>query len=104
MQLPEHKFYNCTITLEDNSVHNVDANWIHNVNHDNWQGWSCYAGVDRICITPDGSVYGGECQHDYLGNINTGWDLLVNPTICKYQRCTGCTDDLIVTKENKNVV
>ena len=104
MQLPEHKFYNCVVKLTDNSVSNLDANWIHNNNYDLWQGWHCHAGMDRILIDASGEVYSGECKNDYLGNIDTGWELLSTPTVCKRQQCTGCTDDLLVTKESPNVV
>lgn len=104
MQTPNQKYYNCAITLEDGSAHNVDANWLHNAGHDHWQGWTCHAGVDRIWIYADGSVYGSECRHDYLGNINSDWDLLDTPIKCRHQRCSGCTDDLLLIKENTNVV
>ena len=102
--MPTHKFYNCKVTLDNGATKFLDANWLHNNNHDNWKEWDCFAGVDRIFISADGTVYSGECCNDILGNIDAGWNLLENPTVCKRNRCTGCTDDLIVTKENKHVV
>lgn len=86
-------------TLENQSTHLLDANWLHNNNYDNWKDWNCFAGNDRIFIAADGTVYSGECCNDVLGNIDTEWHLLSQPTVCRRTRCTGCTDDLIITKE-----
>jgi len=33
-----------------------------------------------------------------MGNLDTDWNLLQEPTICKLETCTGCTDDLIIKK------
>jgi len=38
------------------------------------------------------------CNNDLLGNLDTDWQLLNHPTMCKFDYCTGCTDDLIVKK------
>lgn len=99
MQIPNHKFYNCIVTTSDGNSYNVEANWLHNTNNTQWNGWSCNAGLDRICIAPDGKVYGSECMNDCLGDITSGWQLLAKPTVCHQAGCTGCTDDLIVAKE-----
>ena len=64
---------------------------------DNWQGWQCEAGATRLFIDKDFSTYGGECKNDYLGSALDGFTIL-DTTICKKIRCTGCTDDLIVAK------
>lgn len=76
----------------------LDGNWIHNNGLDNWQGWSCDAGQTRIVIDYDLTVYSGECENDKLGNLQSQWDILQTPTVCKRLTCTGCTDDLIVSK------
>ena len=89
---------NCTLLLEDGKVCQFDANTLHNENVDYWQGWECEAGYSRLFIEDDLTVYSGECKNDMLGNLETGWAELTQPTICKKERCTGCTDDLIVKK------
>ena len=104
MQIPNHQFYNCVVVSEDGTESLVNAQWLYNTNNNFWPGWMCNAGVDKISIMPDGSVYSGECHNDFLGNIDTGWQLLSSPTECKRNRCTSSTDDLIVSKEYKNVV
>lgn len=93
-----HKNYNCKVTTENLEEFLVDAKWLDNNNLDNWKDWECYAGVNRIWIEHDGSVFGGECKNDYLGQATSNWDLLKRPTTCKYSRCSGCMDDLIVEK------
>jgi hypothetical protein len=42
-------------------------------------------------------VYSGECKNDYLGNLFKDFKIL-DENICKRDRCTGCTDDLIIKK------
>ena len=99
MQLSNQKFYNCEVITESGDKFLVDGNWLHNNNIDCWLDWKCNAGSDRIYITADLDIYSGQCKNDYLGNLLTNWDLLENPTVCKKQTCTGCTDDLILRKE-----
>lgn len=98
MTFENHLNYNCQVTLDDGDKFMLYSNWLHNENYDHWQGWHCDAGRTRIIIDDKLNVYSGECKNDYLGNIKTGWELLNNGTTCKRERCTGCTDDLIVRK------
>ena len=89
--------YNCRITTDTGEEYLVYANWLHNEQLDNWQGWICEAGSTRLLIDKDFKVYGGECKNDHLGSAIDGFDLL-DTTTCQQLRCTGCTDDLIVAK------
>jgi len=97
MNLSDHKFYNCKVTFDNNKSYLMDANFLHNEKLDSWEGYNCFAGVDRIYVDADNNVYSGLCENDFLGNIDN-WNLFVKPTICKKKNCTGCTDDLIVKK------
>jgi hypothetical protein len=96
-EFENHQNYNCKITTDSGEGYLVYANWIHNNQLDNWQGWQCEAGATRLFIDKDFSTYGGECKNDYLGSALDGFTIL-DTTICKKIRCTGCTDDLIVAK------
>lgn len=98
MQFEDHLYYNCEITLDTGDKHLVDANWLHNEQLDKWQGWECSAGTNRLFIDSDLTIYSGECLNDRLGSIGTGWELFESLTICKRDRCTGCTDDLLQYK------
>ena len=98
MELKNVQFPNCALTMSDGTEYKFDANTLHNEGIDNWQGWECEAGYSRLLIEYDLTVYSGECQNDLLGNLKTEWTELTQPTICKRERCTGCTDDLIVNK------
>lgn len=95
-----HENYNCQITLDDGRQYLVYANWIHNNELDHWQGWDCSAGVNRIFIDYDGKVYDGECKNSLLGDLNSEWNIKID-NICTRNRCTGCTDDLIIKKQRK---
>jgi len=98
MNFENHKFYNTKVTLDNGEEWNLNADWIHNHKFDNWFGYKCHAGVDRISIDYNNDVYSGMCNNDLLGNLDTDWQLLNHPTMCKFDYCTGCTDDLIVKK------
>jgi len=95
---------NCQVTLADGSTVKIDANQLHNDAIDNWKGWSCEAGMSRLHIEADLTVYSGECKNDILGNLSDGWTEMKQLTICKRERCTGCTDDLLVSKCINNSV
>lgn len=101
MKFENHFYYNCEILLSNDEKYRVDANDIHNGQLDQWKDWSCNAGFHRISIDKNFNVYSGECHNDYLGNIKTGWVPFKEPTTCKQDRCTGCTDDLLIGKHEK---
>jgi hypothetical protein len=98
-QLPNHSNYNCKITAADGQTSMIYANWLHNQDQDHWQGWHCQAGTQRIHINKDLMVFSGECKNDFLGSALTNFEPLENGTICNRSTCTGCTDDLAVTKQ-----
>lgn len=99
--ISDHWDHNCEITLDDGTSKKVFADWLHNNNLDYWKGWNCDAGVTRISITENLDVFSARCNNDYLGNLNTEWNLLEN-SICKQDRCTLCTDDLMLKKYKNN--
>jgi hypothetical protein len=101
LKFENHQFYNCEITLDNGEQYKISANWLHNNQLDNWKGWQCNAGFHRIDVDKNFDVYSAQCQNDYLGNLFTEWQPLDAPTICKKSRCTGCTDDLLITKAEK---
>ena len=99
MQFQNHHNNNCTILLDNGEQYQIYANWLHNQKLDNFKDWQCDAGITRISIDPNGQVFSGECENSNLGNLNTGWQLLErDEALCKRDRCTGCTDDLLVKK------
>jgi len=101
LKFENHQYYNCKITLDTDESFLISANWLHNNQLDCWNNWSCNAGFLRLSIDENFDVYSGECQNDYLGNLLTEWDLLDSPTTCVKNRCTGCTDDLLIGKHKK---
>jgi hypothetical protein len=100
--LPTHSNYNCKIISSDGQESFVHSNWLHNQNLDNWQGWHCQAGTQRLCIDKDLMVFSGECRNDFLGSALGDFELLDNGTICSRATCTGCTDDLAVAKQKSH--
>jgi hypothetical protein len=99
--LPEydHPNYNCIVEDNNGVQRKIYANWLHNNNHDYWQGWDCNAGVTRFYIDKNLEIWDGECKNKLLGNVLENWDPLQHNN-CLRERCTGCTDDLM-TKKHK---
>lgn len=93
----DHENYNCRVTFEDGTERLVYANWLHNEKIDHWSGWTCMAGSQRLYIDKNLEVYSGECHNDHLGSSIAGFKTL-DHTICRQEVCSGCTDDLAVTK------
>lgn len=100
MQFEDQQYYNCLITLDNNETYKISANWMHNNNLDNFQGWECSAGHLRLSIDKDLNVWSGQCENNLLGHALHGFDVFSEPTICNRLRCTGCTDDLLVAKQS----
>ena len=96
-QFENHKNYNCRITLDSGEEYLIYANQLHNEKLNNWKGWSCEAGATRLLIDKNFDLYSGECKNDYLGNALEPFEIKTS-TICVRDRCTGCTDDLVVAK------
>jgi hypothetical protein len=90
--------YNSKITFDDGTTALIYANRLHNEKLDNWKGWQCDAGVNYIYIYQN-EIYSGECCNDKLGILDQDWELVDNYTICKLERCSGCTSDLIQKKQ-----
>lgn len=97
MKFENHNNYNCEIETNLGRTYRVFANWLHNQQLDSWQGWQCEAGASRLHIDKNLEVWSGECKNDKLGHAIDGFELL-DHAVCKQLRCTGCTDDLAVTK------
>jgi MoaA/NifB/PqqE/SkfB family radical SAM enzyme len=75
-----------------------------NTGKDNFKGWMCNVGIDRLSIEPNGDVYGSTCYITKpYGNINTDKDidLPILPTLCTKNRC-GCGADISISKEYSN--
>ena len=103
LQFDNHKYYNCVIQLDNGAVYRVEANWLHNQNLDHWQGWHCDAGHRRLSIDKNFNVFSAQCENDNLGNLFTEWHYPGEPTVCRRERCTGCTDDLLIKKQEMRV-
>lgn len=93
-----HTNYNCKITTNDGQEFHIYASWLHNNNLNYWKDWTCDAGYLRLHIDKNLDVWSGVCMNDYLGNVFDSF-YQEKQTICKRERCTSCTDDLVIGKE-----
>jgi hypothetical protein len=98
-KLTPDQHYNAEVHYDDGDIVKIYATKLSNQRLSNFFGWECEAGLSRIFILPDSSVYGGECENDFLGKLNNNTFKLSNqPTICKKPRCIGNPDDLVTKK------
>ena len=63
-------------------------------------GWECWAGVESLLIDSKGDVYIASCKQRKLGNIQTGFTMPTEPTICASNWCA-CAASLNITKTQK---
>ena len=98
-KLKEDLYYNCTAYYDDGDQVNIFASVLNSNNLDNFKGWQCDAGYSRIYIHSDGTVWGGECENDYLGSLQDhSFQLLPLPTLCKKETCITSPDELMLKK------
>lgn len=73
------------------------AERFNSFNFNKFKGWLCNSGYQGIVIRePDGSVKRSYSCHDVpLGNIETGFTLFKEPTICTTESCVSSADSKI---------
>lgn len=64
-----------------------------------FRGWTCHAGKQRLHIDFDGEIWAGSCRSQSIGNIggNINWEAWAEPVICPKKSCN-CMDDLRAEK------
>ena len=90
-----------TVTYDDYSVNNLNANRIMSKNQHQFKGWSCAAGVNAICVKENGNVYAGICNSKNLGTMSN-FKLLDEYITCPRPSCT-CPGDIKLSKYNPMV-
>jgi organic radical activating enzyme len=106
-KLPPDKNHNKSIaTFADGVTKEVDGHYIINNQLNQFKGWECNLGVDRIFINGDGLIEGA-CQsslfndqlnirkHDFKDKIQS---IKIAPIICNKEIC-GCSAETRLTKQ-----
>lgn len=103
-QLTPDSNYNVTVTYDDGSQVKIFSSQLRYRGLSNFKDWNCEAGMSRIFVTPDGSVFSGECENDFLGHLHDdSFMLLDQPTTCRKTMCVGNPDDLMTRKSAPNL-
>ena len=91
--------YNCRVYYKDGDVVNIFADKLPNTNTHQFKDWACDAGYSGIYVHSNGDVWSGECENDFLGNLNdNSFELLDSPGRCKRKFCTTNIGELSITK------
>lgn len=87
--------------LEDNKVKKdlVHVNEISGSEKNNFEGWTCWAGLQHLHIWLDGTVYRGNCHvGGPIGNImDKDFALPTDPIVCNVTRCF-CAPEISLKK------
>lgn len=88
---------NCVI--DDDPAKMYHANDIIKLHLNEYQGWTCAAGIESLMINWDGDVHRATCRvGGSLGNIYTGtFTIPTKPVTCTRNNCT-CAADIPLTK------
>lgn len=98
-RLQSNNNYNSVVSYGDGTQVKIYASQLVTTQSNNFLDWHCDAGHSRIFILPDTSVFGGECENDYLGKLSdNSFEILSQKTICKKSACYNNPDDLMVEK------
>jgi hypothetical protein len=91
--------YNIRVLLDNGDEHLIFSSQLLASGSAKFQGWPCNAGYDYIFVDSDDSVWAGQCQNEYLGNLaQDRVNLLESPGPCKRKECTPCPSDLSAKK------
>lgn len=64
-----------------------------------YKGWRCWAGIQSVNITSDGTLTSASCNNEQFGNIYDDEEisLLKEPHLCKKDWCA-CAANINITK------
>jgi organic radical activating enzyme len=85
------------LELDDGSVVHVHSQVLANLNLSQFPDWKCRAGMDRIYINVDGTLYGGMCRVAPIGDMLNEFNLLDEAVTCDGRLCA-CMGDIRVQK------
>ena len=76
----------------------INTDLLLSLGKNQFQNWTCYAGVDNVYVDFDGHVYRGMCQEGgQIGHMRDWSGFLTQPVVCHRNYC-GCNQDIVVRK------
>jgi len=76
----------------------INTDLLLSLGKNQFQNWTCYAGVDHIYVDFDGHMYRGMCQEGgRIGHIHDWAGFETQPVTCSRNHC-GCNQDIAVRK------
>jgi len=94
---------NTLLFYKDKPMEQLHANDVIKLHLNQYNGWTCAAGIESLMINWDGNVHRATCRvGGSLGNIYNGTFIVPSePVICNRKFCT-CAADIPLTKYDKN--
>lgn len=84
------KNYNSSVYYSDGEVVKIYASKLKNTMLHAFKGWTCEAGYSTLYVHANGDVWSGECENEFLGNLNNEtFKLLEKPGTCNKNFCSG---------------
>jgi organic radical activating enzyme len=76
----------------------INTDLLKSLRKNQFQNWTCYAGVDSMFVDFDGYIYRGVCREEgRIGHIRDWAGFLTQPVTCSRNNC-GCNQDIAVRK------
>ena len=76
----------------------INTDLLKSMRKNQFQNWTCYAGVDNVFVDFDGYIYRGLCQEGgKIGHISDWSGFLTQPVTCSRNHCS-CNQDIAVRK------
>ena len=95
-RVPATTWQNIGCWDENKFYYEINSDIMVSNNHNQFLGWTCFAGVDSLYIDFDGQVYRGVCHNDGpLGKLGNKIEFPNTPTVCTKQWCTSNVDQTV---------
>jgi len=76
----------------------INTDLLKSLGKNQFQNWTCYAGVDNVYVDFDGCIYRGICQEGgRIGHISDWTEFATQPVTCSRNHCS-CNQDIAVIK------
>ena len=94
--IPATAWQNIGVWTEDLNYTETNSDTMVSNNRNQFNGWTCFVGIDSLFLDFNGLVYRGPCQNQGpIGQLGSEIKFLTEPTVCQRQVCISNLDQTI---------
>lgn len=95
-RIPKTNWQNIGVWNNDMQYFETNSDIMVSNNHNRFNSWACFAGIDSLFIDFDGLVYRSVCHNDgAIGRLGGPINFSTEPMICKKQWCNSNVDQTV---------